>query len=101
MEISHMLVTAAVTAFIPWLTALFAAQHAPQAVKAGVTVLLSAATGILVELQADPGYDWKSAVLFAAEGFAVATLSHLNVWKPLGLTGSNGVIQTKVPKGVG
>jgi hypothetical protein len=96
-----MLVTAAVTAFVPWLTALFAARRAPQAVKAGVTALLSAATGILVELQSDPGYEWKSAVLFAAEGFAVATLSHLNLWKPLGLTGSTGLIQTKVPKGVG
>ncbi len=101
MEISSLLVTAAVAAFIPWLTALVAAQHAPSAVKAGLTLLLTAASGILVEVQADPGYDWEHAALFAVEGFAVAVASHLGLWKPFAVTGSAGAIPTAVPAGVG
>lgn len=101
MEISSLLITAAVAAFIPWLTALVTAQHAPSALKAGTTLLLTAVSGILVEVQADPGYDWQEAALFAVEGFAVAVMSHVGLWRPFAVTGSAGVIQTSVPQGLG
>lgn len=101
MTTTAMLVTAAVTSLIPWLTALVTKARAPQALKAGVTVLLASATGILVEWQGDPSFAWRDAILFAAEGFAVATLAHLGLWKPAGVTGSGGVIQRRVPGGVG
>jgi hypothetical protein len=101
LHISSVLVTAAVAAFIPWLTALVTAQHAPSALKAGLTLLLTATSGILVSVQADPGYDWQHAALYAVEGFAVAVMSHLGAWKPFGVTGSAGAIQTAIPKGLG
>ncbi len=100
-SVTSMLVTAGVTAFAPWLTALVTAAHAHQTVKSGVTFVIALVTGVLVEWQADPAYDWQGAVLYATEGFAVATLTHLHMWKPVGLTGSTGLIQSRVPGGIG
>lgn len=101
MSVSSMLITAAVTAFVPWLTALVTKTHAHQALKVGVTTLLSGVTAVLVQVQADPGFAWQEAILYTLEGVGVATLAHLNLWKPAGITGSTGAIQTRVPGGLG
>ncbi len=101
MNIGSLLITAAVAVVIPWLTGLLAARHAPAGLKAGLTVLLNAAAGVLVEVGADPGYDWQHATVFALEGFVVATAAHYGLWRPVGVTGADGVIQRVFPQGVG
>ncbi|WP_256789798.1 hypothetical protein [Frankia sp. AvcI1] len=101
MNIGSLLITAAVAVVIPWLTGLLAARHAPAGLKSVLTVVLNAASGILVEVGADPGYDWQHAAVFGLEGFVVATAAHYGLWRPAGVTGVDGLIQRAVPAGLG
>ena len=100
MTLSAMLLTAAISALVPWITAIVVHWKAPEGLKAVVTLLLTAATGVFSGVQAD-SHDWKHLVLYAIEGFIVATGSHFGLWKPVNITGSQGLIATAIPGGLG
>lgn len=101
MDVTSLLIAAAVGGGIPWLTGLVAARRAPGWLKAGFTVLLNLTSGVLVEVGSSGGYDWQHAALYVIEGYVVATAAHYGLWKPAGVTGSAGVIQRAVPAGLG
>lgn len=101
LSLGPLLVTFAISTFIPWLTALVTAQTAHPGLKAVLTLALSAVTGVLTQWQANPVFDWKIGTLGALEGFAVAVLAHFGLWKPTQVTGANGGIQKALPRGLG
>lgn len=98
MNINAVLITAAITAFIPWLVALVTHQQAHPGLKAVLLLLLTAVTGVLTAWQADPNYDWQHGALYAFEGFIVAVGAHFGLWKPTEVTPG---IQRAVPQGLG
>lgn len=97
--------TLAVAVVLPMLVALVTKQTAHSGVKAVALLFLSAATGVLsAALDASTSgqaFDWGHAVTGALIAFAWAVLAHLGILKPISVTGSQGVIQVKVPGGVG
>lgn len=96
MNLSAMLFTAAISALVPWLTAVVVHWQAPEGVKAAVSLLLTTVTGVLTGLQTD-AHDWQHLTLYAIEGFTVATMSHFGLWKPTNITGSQGAIASALP----
>ncbi|WP_239382452.1 MULTISPECIES: hypothetical protein [unclassified Frankia] len=101
MDTKTALITATIGALIPWLTAFITAQSAPSWLKGAVTLLLTAGAGVLTAWQADPGYDLGRGVLYALEGWVIAVASHAGLWRPVGLTGGNGIIQSRIRGGLG
>jgi hypothetical protein len=95
-NITAMLLTAAISALVPWLTAVVVHWQAPEGVKAAVSLLLTTVTGVLTGLQTD-SHDWQHLVLYAFEGFVVATGTHFGLWKPANITGSQGAIANTFP----
>lgn len=97
--------TFAVSVVLPALVALVTKQTAHPGVKAIALLFLAAVTGF--------GYSWIEAVNnglpfnFEAGAvawllsFATAVLAHYGLLKNLQVTGSQGVIQTNVPGGLG
>jgi hypothetical protein len=95
----------AINALLPALVALVTAQRAHPGVKAVALLFLSAVSGLLTSyldavVNTVP-FDWSQAGFTALSGFAVAVLMHLGLLSPLALTGANGVIQRRVPGGIG
>lgn len=90
---------------LPILVALVTNQMASSGLKATLLLFLSAVSGLAVSaLDAANGgvpFDWTQAGLTMLSGFAVAALSHFAVLSPLKVSGSNGVIQNRVPRGFG
>lgn len=96
-----LLVTAVISAVIPWLTAVITRWDAASWLKAVVTLVLTSVTGVVSSWQLDPAYDWKHGVLFAFEGFIVAVGAHFGLWKPACISGSQGAIARALPSGIG
>jgi hypothetical protein len=87
---------------LPALVALVTSRVADKWIKSVLLIALSAVTGVLLEIQAGGGaFSWKQALTTAAVTFASGVVAHFGALKPLGVTGSNGVIQSAVPAGVG
>jgi phosphate/sulfate permease len=90
---------------LPLVVALVTSRFADGAVKALVLLALSALSGLLVgvlaAVNAGAPVDWSHVLFAAVVGYVVAVASHFGLWKPTGVTGSNGVIQTKAPAGMG
>jgi phosphate/sulfate permease len=90
---------------LPIVVALVTSRFADGAVKALVLLALSALSGVLVgvlaAVNAGLPVDWSHVLFTAVVGYVVAAVAHFNLWKPLGVTGSNGVIQVKAPAGIG
>lgn len=90
---------------LPALVALVTKQVASETVKSLMLVFLSGVAGVLTEWQdamaAGVGMDWGNALWAAFQVFAVAVLTHFGLLKPMGVTGSDGAIQRKMPGGLG
>jgi hypothetical protein len=90
---------------LPIVVALVTSRFADGAVKALVLLALSAATGLLVTIlaavNAGVPVDWSHVLFTTVVGYLIAVVSHFGLWKPVNLTGSNGVVQTKAPAGIG
>lgn len=97
--------TVVINVLLPIVVALVTNRTADGAVKALVLLTLSALSGYLVQVlaavQAGVLIDWSQVTFTAVVGLVVAVASHFGLWKPVGLTGSNGVVQVKVPSGIG
>lgn len=90
---------------LPIVVALVTSRFADGAVKALVLLFLSAVTGVLVgvlaAVNAGAPVDWSHVLFTALVGYLVAVVAHFGLWKPAAVTGSAGVVQLKVPSGMG
>jgi hypothetical protein len=68
---------------------------ADSSVKAVILLFLSAATAVLNQAVLDEGVFKKETVVVAVTSFVIATATHYGFLKPVHVTGSEGVVQTK------
>jgi len=99
------MVNLVVSFVLPLVIQLVTNSAAPEPVKAVVTLLISAIVGaitpFLTGVQTWPPSDWWAVILSAASVFLTSILAHYGLWKPVGVTGSDGSIANKVPGGIG
>ncbi|RTL65898.1 MAG: hypothetical protein EKK42_20345 [Pseudonocardiaceae bacterium] len=93
------------TAFVvPMLTALVTKQVSHSGVKAAVLAALSAVGGVLTEIQSVSGdlsaMSWNASLANAVGVFLAGVGLHYGLLRPVGITGSTGAIQEKVPGGI-
>lgn len=75
---------------LPVLVGLVTTRVTHNGVKGVLLLLLSAVNGLLTEFAAaghPDTYDWGSAVILAGVSFATGVLTHLGLYKPLGVSG--------------
>lgn len=96
-----LLVNAIVGILIPLLVQLLAKAKAVGWVKSLLSLALSGLASVLVPLVTQPSIDWKVAALSFVQMFTLAVVSHYGILKPTGVTGSEGLIATTVPGGLG
>ena len=94
-----------VTGFVvPMLVALVTKQVANPGVKATVLAAFSALGGVLTEIQSVSGdlsaMSWNAVLANAVGVFLLGVGAHFGLLNPTGITGADGVIQTKVPGGI-
>lgn len=96
---------AAVGTVLPIIVAIVTARVADGAVKALVLLVLAAISGYLISwldaLNDGVAFNFSQASFTAVLGFIVAVASHFGIWKPTAVTGSGGVIQSRIPGGLG
>lgn len=93
MSQTALLILALISSAIPMLVAVITHEKAPAALKAVALLAMSAIAGFVTAWQADPHYDWQRGALAALGAFGIAVLTHFGLLKPVGVTGSTGVIQ--------
>lgn len=90
---------------MPMIVALVTKQTAHPGLKAYLLLGLSAVSGFLMMLlqavSAHTSFDLSAAVMQTLVGFGMAVLAHLGLLGPSKITGSAGVIQTRLPHGLG
>jgi hypothetical protein len=78
---------------------------APPPVKVAVTALMSAIVGFITPfvsgLQQWSDFNWQLALLSIGSVFLTSVLSHYGLWKPAGVTGTEGSLSNKLPGGIG
>lgn len=88
-------VTLAVSIVLPILVGIVTKQVANGRIKAALLLFFSALTGMLNQVIAEQGVLTKETIIAAVVAYVVATASHFGFWKPVEVTGSEGVVQTK------
>jgi hypothetical protein len=87
---------------LPALTAFLAHQAASARVKTLILAGLSVVAGIANALiQSGGSVTFTQAGIWTLISFTIAAVMHSGLLKPLGLTGSGGLIMTKFPGGLG
>lgn len=89
---------------LPAVVALVTKQVAHPGVKALALMFLSAVYGLLsgwLAVGAGHPFDLGTAANTALVGFVAAVVAHFGALSPMAVTGRNGVIQEKVPGGIG
>ena len=93
----------AINFVLPAVVAVVTSRLASGGVKAVVLLALSAISGFLVSwLDASNNglpFDFSQAGVTVLVGFAVAVLAHFGLFKPLAITGRDGAIQARLPRG--
>lgn len=94
-----------INVLLPILVAVLTSRVADGAVKALVLLVLSAVSGFLVAwldaVNLGVAFDMSQAGFTVVVGLVMAIAAHFGVWKPTGVTGSAGVIQLRMPGGIG
>jgi hypothetical protein len=94
-----------VNAVLPIVVAIVTSKVAGGAVKALTLLILSAVSGFLVSwlaaLDAGEPFSLSAAGFTALMGLVIAVAAHFGLWKPTGVTGSDGVVQTRLSGGIG
>jgi hypothetical protein len=96
----QVLLNLAVGVALPVLVALVTAKVANKTIKSLALLALAAVGGLLTNISVSD-FHWKDFLTGFAIQFLSAVASHYGFLKPVGVTGSDGVIQTLVPSGVG
>jgi len=90
---------------LPMLVALITSRAADGWAKAVTLLILSAVSGfglsVIEAYQAGMPPDLGVSAWNALIGLVVAIAVHFGLWKPGGITGSQGLIQTRLPGGFG
>lgn len=90
-----------ISVFLPMVVALVTRQTAEGWKKAVLLLFLAAITGTLTQIQSAGGvFEWKDALVKTIVSFVVAVGVHFGLLKPSNLTGSEGKIQTALPRGI-
>jgi hypothetical protein len=101
-HISDYWLTFAIATVLPALVALVTKKLASSGLKAIVLAVLSAVSGILTSVAANGGdFDWKKALTSFIVSFVTASATHYGLLKPVGISGTNGVVANAVPGGIG
>jgi hypothetical protein len=83
-----------VNVLLPIIVAIVTRANAAGGVKAVTLLVLSALSGFLIAwldaLNHGLVFDFSQAGFTAVTGFIVAVAAHFSVWKPAGVTGSDG-----------
>lgn len=99
------LVNMAVNAVLPVLVALITARNASPALKAVVLAVASVISGLVTawESASSAGlvFDWRSALISVVSGYVIAVTAHTGLLKQINITGKNGLIQLRLPGGLG
>lgn len=94
-----------INVLLPIVVAVLTSRVADGAFKALVLLVLSAVSGFLVSwlsaVDNAVAFDMSQAGFTALTGLIVAVAAHFGVWKPVGVTGSAGVVQLAIPRGMG
>lgn len=87
---------------LPALVALVTRQVASSSVKAITLALLSAIGGALIAIQENSGaFELNSTLQTIFVTFFTGVVMHYGLLKPIGITGSHGVVAEKAPGGLG
>lgn len=93
---------------IPLVTAVVTRMAASAGVKSIFTLALTAIAGFFGAWQLDNHYDWRQGLLTWVLAFIIAVATHAGLWGSganghtgIGLTGDSGLIQRKMPGGLG
>jgi pimeloyl-ACP methyl ester carboxylesterase len=90
-----------VGALLPALVALVTAKVASPRVKAFVLLAAASLSSVLVEALADGVFAWTEALSQFVVVWPTAVLTHYGFLKPVGVSGTDGAIQSAVPGGIG
>lgn len=93
-------IAAGLSILTPLVVQLLAHAKASAQTKALIALAVSTGVGVVVQYLALPHWSWAAVgtAVLAAEVTTVG--AHLGGWKPLGVTGSTGLIAAKLPAGV-
>lgn len=87
---------------LPMIVAFVTHRLADGAVKTLTLVLFSVIAGAVAEIvQNDGRFELWSTIGNIVLAFGTAVIAHFGLLKPTNVTGTNGVIQIKVPGGIG
>jgi hypothetical protein len=86
---------------LPLIVALVTAKVASQRVKAVVLLTLSLVSAGIVEALSDGSFAWSEVFAQFIVVWPTAILTHYGFLKPVGISGTEGVIQNTVPGGIG
>lgn len=101
-QVSPTVLTGLTGVVLPMVVAFVAKRSAPPSVKAAILLFLATVSGVATEVAAEGGeFALLPTVVNIGVTFAIAVLTHFGLLKPLRVTGSDGVIMTKVPGGIG
>jgi hypothetical protein len=102
---SYEWITLAVGVVLPALAELVCHRLAAPGFKAIMLLILAGLYGVavmtLAAVSSQAGWDWSQIGFLALTGFGTAVLAREGLLNPLGLTGDDGLIQRKVPRGAG
>lgn len=90
-----------VGAVLPAIVALVTAKVASPRIKAFVLLIAASISSVLVTALADGEFSWTEALGQFVVVWPTAVLTHYGFLKPVGVTGSEGIIQSKIPTGIG
>lgn len=92
---------------LPILVAFITKRYSSSVIKANVLLALSVVNGVLITAHSAAASgnsfgleDWKQAALGAIISFVIAVAGHAGYLKPNQITGTDGKIQEKVPRGI-
>lgn len=87
---------------LPWLVDLVSRRFASGRIKSALLAVFAVVAVVLQEgLQHGGDFDLASLAGKFVTALVTAYVTHQYVWKPLMVTGDNGVLQKAVPAGVG
>lgn len=95
-----------VSVVLPAVVALVTKRYADSGLKAIVLAALAAVTGLCTEwiaaLNTGTAFDWNSVLNFWVTSFLVAVAAHYGLLKPVGLSGTNGLVSLRTARaGIG
>jgi hypothetical protein len=102
LSVTAVLINLIPSVILPNVVALVTKKLSAAWYKGVVLLFLTSVSGVVVQILTAPhgGFDWKGWILSWTETFIVAVGVHFGILKGV-TTGSAGIIQTRIPQGIG